>query len=508
MVTFGQKQHPPLPQDATWLLSPAERAAATPAEMLCQFEACVVGKTQEAVMVAAIDPSNLALREYVKQHIGPSIEWYTACARTISHTMRSQGVDFQHEIAQLVGSKNALDTTIPKVVTYIIQYAFQERASDIHIEPRRHNATLRFRLDGVLHLMSTLPMEVYPALVARIKILSNLRTDETRRPQDGRIELEAFEGSSLRVSVMPTLHGEKIVMRILDESSTVLEPSTLGFSQAQSDIIRRNIEKPFGMIVASGPTGSGKTTSLYALLQLLKKDDVNIATLEDPIEYSLPQVNQTQIHQDLGLSFAQGLRSLLRQDPDVILVGEIRDHETIAMAANAAMTGHLVLTSMHTNDAASAFSRFMEMGVEDFMVASIVNLVIAQRLVRKVCDHCRVSAPLDAIVVEKAHERADIIDALEAHQKGLTKKLASHEFTHGEGCEHCLGTGFTGRVGIFELLETNKEIHDLILAHAPTHQIQAAAKRSGSISMLDDGIAKVMDGTTTLAEVMRTTRTS
>lgn len=485
----------------------SDLASLTPSEMLSEFNAFVVERTDTSITVAALEPRQPSLEVYLKRYFNNlTINWFRATKDDIREAMKLHNIDLLHEIELLLDSHFDNDSTIPKFVDYLIQYAFIRKASDIHIEPRRNEVTVRFRMDGILHKVLTFPIGKHVAVVSRFKILANLKTDESRRPQDGRIEPEGFAGSSLRVSIIPTLFGEKIVLRVLDESSAVLDPSALGFSKEQREIIERNIDKPFGMIVASGPTGSGKTTTLYALLQLLKKDEMNIATLEDPIEFALEKINQTQVHPSIHFSFPEGLRSLLRQDPDVILVGEIRDHETISMAANAAMTGHLVLTSLHTNDAPSAFARFLEMDVDDFMVASILNLVIAQRLVRKVCPHCETDRALDPVVIKKIKERRDILDVLETQKPGITDNLTKMRFKYGSGCDRCFGSGYHGRVGIYELLEMDKEIHDLVLSHASSDEIYTAAKKKGFESMVVDGIRKIFQGKTTFEEVLRTTR--
>lgn len=508
MFKLGSRSFPPVPGAVPGLFSVAEQAKKTPPEMLSEFGAYLLGKHDDTTLVAALNPKDPELRYFVNQQIGSDITWYTASQSDITHVMRNAKLNLKDKISDLLGSLNTDETAVSRVVNYIIQYAFKELASDVHFEPRKYLTSVRFRVDGMLHEMLTIPSEQYPAVVARIKILASLRTDESRRPQDGRIEPEGYDGASLRVSVMPTLYGEKIVMRILDETNAVLEQKTLGFSPEQTAVIRRNIEKPYGMIVASGPTGSGKTTTLYSLLTLLKQDALNIATLEDPIEYALPGVNQTQVHPELDFSFAKGLRSLLRQDPDVILVGEARDQETTTMAAQASMTGHLVLTSMHTNDAPSAFSRFLEMGVEEFMVVSTINLIIAQRLVRKLCPHCSKKSPLPPIIAEKVRARADVCTALETVAPGALKTLDRDQYCQPIGCKKCLGSGYAGRMGIFELLEMSPEIHDAVLSGRSADTIRRVATETGFESMLVDGMRKVMSGQTTFEEVVRTTRTN
>ncbi|MDB9944467.1 GspE/PulE family protein, partial [bacterium] len=380
----------------------------TPTNLLLEFGAVVLGKKDNQTVIGAQNPALPELKQFLKQHYPGSITIHQISKKEQFDAIRSGVVDFRKEIEDLLVSDLGEDTRIPRLVTLLIHFAIREKVSDIHIESGRHESHVRFRLDGVLHEVATLPATMHTPVVARIKILANLKTDETRRPQDGRFEAEGCDDISLRVSVMPTLYGEKVVMRILNESNGVPSLDELGFSEEQKEIITRNMGKPYGMILASGPTGSGKTTTLYSLVRLLNVNDINIATLEDPIESGLEGVNQTQVNPDLHFSFANGLRALLRQDPDVILVGEIRDEETINMAAHASMTGHLVLTSLHTNDAASAFSRFMEMGVDNFMASSVVNLVIAQRLVRGLCPHCAKEAKLDPIIIKKIKDRKDL----------------------------------------------------------------------------------------------------
>jgi len=503
----AKKSTPFVPKETRERFSSKAFLELTPNELICELDAFLIGDSKEEVSVAALYPGSNTLKQYIESRYKKKINWYQATIDDLQFILSKLGVDFAAEINRLLASGFDNDTLIPKVVSHIVRYGIAEKTSDIHFEPRRNNVSVRFRLDGILHRVLTIPTDKYPAIVTRLKILANLKTDESRKPQDGRIELGGSEEtSSLRVSIMPTLFGEKIVLRLLDESNAIFELDNLGFSEKHKEIIFNNIDKPFGMIVASGPTGSGKTTTLYALLRLLNKEGLNISTLEDPIEFSLENVNQTQIASDMGFSFASGLRTLLRQDPDIILVGEIRDHETISMASNAAMTGHLVFTSMHTNDAPSAFSRFIDMGVDDFMVASIVNLVIAQRLVRKVCQSCKKKVSLDSLLIKKLLKRKDIVSALEKREKGLSQKLSELKFAKGKGCDACLNSGYRDRIGIFELLDMNKSLHDLILTHTSSDKLRETAEKDGFESMLIDGVNKVFSGDTTFEEVLRTTK--
>jgi type II secretory ATPase GspE/PulE/Tfp pilus assembly ATPase PilB-like protein len=477
-----------------------------PPELMEELGAFVFGRNDNKVKIGAVNLNNKVLKQYAKERFNNKVEWYSITKEDLNAVLSNHSSNFESEILSLIDSAPSSNDNIIKIVDKTIQYAFFKEASDIHIEPNKKEAVVRFRIDGILQSVYAIPSNIYKAVVARFKILANLKIDEYRHPQDGRIEPENNPDTSLRVSTMPTLFGEKIVLRVLDDSTKSLSLSTLGFSQKQQKYILNNIEKPFGMIVVSGPTGSGKTTTLYALLQLLKKEGLNISTLEDPIESALPGVNQTQVNPNNGLTFASGLRSLLRQDPDIIMVGEIRDSETACMAANAAMTGHLVFTTIHTNDAPSSFTRLLEMQVEDFVVAGTVNLVIAQRLVRRVCPYCKKKAKLDKVVLEKIRERKDIVQTLDRKEKGLSKRLNNLEFFSGKGCEKCLGTGYKGRMGIFEIIEPNKQIKDAVLSRKSSEDIKVAAERQGFKDIISDGLEKVFSGETTFGEVLRTTK--
>jgi len=474
-------------------------------ELVEEFRAFVFGKESNLIKIAAVDPANPALQRFVRNRFGDNTRWFLAKEEDVVFILKNYENDFKNEISRLAASQTRDTQNIIKIVDLIINYALTKKASDIHIEPLRSETAVRFRVDGVLHTMLLLPHDIHPAIITRLKIMSNLKIDESRQPQDGRIEPEKLIGISLRISIIPSLYGEKIALRVLDDSKKDISIKSLGFSEEQKDIIARNIEKPFGMIIASGPTGSGKTTTLYGLLELLKKESINISTLEDPIEYSLSGVTQIQINPRAKLTFATGLKSILRQDPDIIMVGEIRDSETAVMASDAALTGHLVITTVHTNDAPSVFPRFLEMKVEDFAVASTTNLVIGQRLVRRICDKCGQEKVLDKVVLKKLKERTDIINKLK--ELGISfEQLSKRPFRIGKGCPACLNTGYLGRIGLFELLEPDKEIHDLILQHVSAEEIKSAAGKIGFKDIVDDGIAKVLSGITTFDEVLRTTK--
>lgn len=498
------KGYPALPPE--WRKEPVsvEPLSLMPADVIREFGAFVFAKDGTKIGIAAINPDSPTLRQYAESHFGKNVMWFRAGAEDLKEVLSQDVRDFKKEFEGLLEQKKE-NGNIGTAIDCLIDFAIAKKASDIHIEPTRGDATIRFRIDGILHEVLTVGRDMYPAIIARLKILANMKIDEYRHPQDGRIEPERLSDISLRVSTIPTLYGEKMALRLLNDSQKKLEIKNLGFSDEHAAIIMRNIEKPYGMIVASGPTGSGKTTTLYALLSLLQKDGINIMTLEDPIEQALGGVNQMQVHPRIGLTFASGLRAILRQDPDVILVGEIRDTETMQMATNAALTGHLVFTTLHTNDAPSALTRFLEMKVEDFVVASTVNLVIGQRLVRRVCDKCATEEKLDDTLMKKIATRNDVVAAL-SHSGETLATLAKKKIKVGKGCDACLGTGYRDRIGIYEILEPDRETAELVLKHAPATRIREAAEKKGFHDMITDGIKKVLAGETTFEEVLRTTK--
>lgn len=509
ITTLGKKKsaitYAPLPESARTTPPSKEIFEMFPGELMEEFKAFAFNKDGETLQIAAVTPELPALRAFTASRFGEAVEWFSCTEQDVVRALKACSRDFKAEIARLAGEGREVNGNIVEIVERIITYALSEKASDVHLEPTRGETVARFRMDGILQGATTFPRSLHSAIVARFKILSNLKIDEYRRPQDGRIEFEKYPDMTIRISIVPTLYGEKVALRILDDSNKTLSVAHLGFGKEHQEILRRSIEKPFGMIVTSGPTGSGKTTTLYGLLSLIKKEGVNISTLEDPVEYALSGINQIQINPRVDLTFASGLRALLRQDPDVIMVGEVRDSDTAIMAANAALTGHLVLTTMHTNDAPSAFTRLLEMRVEDFVVGSVVNLVIAQRLVRKVCSTCAHESKLDEVVRRKLEERKDISEALE--MAGIdAAQLETKAFKKGKGCDTCVGMGYAGRAGIFEVLELNKEIHDAILAHTAADRIREIAEKTSYRPMVHDGVAKVLAGATTFDEVIRVTR--
>ncbi len=410
------------------------------------------------------------------------------------------------------GDEDTEGQSATELLDSVLEYAAVAEASDIHIEPYEFEGVIRFRVDGALHDVLTLPSSAMPSLTARIKILSEMRIDERRSPQDGRFDA-TYGGLKLdlRVSTMPTHWGEKTVIRVLSKERSLLDLEDLGFSPADREIVIRNIQRPFGMILITGPTGSGKTTTLYATINRLhieRHNVVNISTVEDPVEYTISRVNQVSINPVAGLNFASGLRALLRQDPDVIMIGEIRDHETVEMAVRAALVGRLLLSTLHTNDATVAVPRLLDMGVEPFLINSTLCLVIAQRLVRRICVHCRQSLPLERVFLDRLRARPDYEETIRVLQaQGVLGKAADplagiHVF-RGQGCPQCLNTGYRGRMGVFELFEIDDYIRELILARSDSSALRKAAIARGMRTMFWDGLAKAFMGETTIDEIFR-----
>jgi len=386
----------------------------------------------------------------------------------------------------------AEEAPIVKLVNFIISDAIHKKVSDIHIEPYEHELRVRFRIDGVLHQVLSLARNLHPGISSRIKIMSEMDISERRKPQDGRIKIKVEKRTvDMRVSSIPTIFGEKIVLRILDESNLVLDLAKLGFESQELEEFRKSVESPYGMILVTGPTGSGKTTTLYSALDWVNKEGVNIMTAEDPVEYYLKGINQIQIKEKVGLTFAGALRSFLRQDPDVILLGEIRDYETAEIAVKAAQTGHLVLSTLHTNDALSTIDRLINIGVPPFMVVSAVILIIAQRLVRKICPACKeeVSVPPEKLA-----------------SLGLTaEELKGIQFFQGKGCNECNHAGYKGRIGLYEVLPLKEEIKNLIAKSAQLPELKKAATAMGMRTISETGLVKLREGITTVEEVVRVT---
>jgi len=389
------------------------------------------------------------------------------------------------------------DISIIKLVDSIVEYAYNSRASDIHIDPTEYKVNVRFRIDGVMHNIFTLPKEIQDEIMSRIKVLSGLRTDEHQAAQDGRFKFRFGKKSfDVRVSMTPTYYAENAVLRLLAEPEEGFSLDSIGFSERNLVTVRKNIKKPYGMILVTGPTGSGKTTTLYSILKELNTPDVSIITIEDPIEYSLEGVEQIQVNPRTGLVFATGLRSVLRQDPNVIMVGEIRDEETAGISVNAALTGHLLLSTLHTNDAATTLPRLLDMGIEAFLIASTVNIALSQRLVRRLCQACKVKKELTP-------------DEIKSLEKSLPKtylqagSLSTKTFYEGKGCNECNNSGYKGRIAIHEVLEVTESLRRAIMTQATANTIRDIALLEGMIPILQDGLEKAEQGITSIEEVLR-----
>ncbi len=475
-------------------------------------------KKGRRLMVALADPTQSQVIEDLQFLTGADIQPYVAKASDIQATLdkvlgapsqdflreameaiEEEGVEGEVEVGEVEEEEaGAVDLTaaaaapVVKLVNGLLAQAIQMGASDIHIEPYEKDFRVRFRMDGVLHEVMHPPYKFKNAVISRIKIISKLDIAERRRPQDGRIRLRYGNREvDIRVSTVPTVYGEKVVMRILDKSALSVNLENLGFEEEALKLFMDAIHKPYGMILVTGPTGSGKSTTLYSAMQILNKPEVNIMTAEDPVEYNFHGLNQVQIREEIGLTFASALRAFLRQDPDIILVGEIRDKETADIAVKAALTGHLVLSTLHTNDAPSTVVRMVDMGVEPFLVSASVILVVAQRLMRKICPNCK--APVE-------YHPEDL------RELGLNpEELTNVTFYKGEGCEKCKNTGYKGRTGIYEVMAMTPEIREAINEGATTQEIREIALEQGMITLRDAALRKFINGITTREEVLRVT---
>jgi type IV pilus assembly protein PilB len=397
------------------------------------------------------------------------------------------------EMEDELGATRARDRPVIQLVDRIVAEGIQSRASDIHLEPEEAGVAVRYRIDGVLRQVMILPKAAGIPLVSRVKIMAQLDIAERRLPQDGRIKMKLGKGREMdfRVSVLPTLWGEKIVMRLLDKGNLQLDMMKLGFDKKPLEDFLWAVHQPWGMVLVTGPTGSGKTTTLYSALSDLNKVQHNISTAEDPVEYNLHGINQVQMHEDIGLNFAASLRAFLRQDPDIIMVGEIRDFETAEIAVKAALTGHMVLSTLHTNDAPATIFRLLNMGVEPFLITASVNLVLAQRLARKVCVDCKTSHPI---------ERQALVDI------GFTpEQIDKAQLVKGAGCRTCNNTGYKGRVALYEVMRFTDNLKEMVLQGAPTAELKMGAIKGGMMSLRMSGIQKILDGVTTTEEILRVT---
>jgi len=451
--------------------------------------------------VCLITPSSLA--NLLKQRQNISIESKKALGEL------GEGIEpLSAKILDSLDKKSSIEAIteeapIIKMVLVILRHAVEGKASDIHIEPNREKLNIRFRLNGILHSSLSLPLRVHPAIAARIKILSGLKIDENRVPQDGRFSVKINDKDiDFRVSTFPTLYGEKVEIRVLDPSTGLQSFEELGLTGRSLEVVKNAIKKPYGMILFTGPTGSGKTTTQYAILRILNQDSVNIVTLEDPIEYSISGINQSQIKAEIGYTFANGLRQILRQDPNIIMVGEIRDEETASLAVNAALTGHIVLSTLHTNSSVGVVPRLMDMGVRQFLIPSTLRVVISQRLVRTLCSKCKIKVKPEEKMRNYILER---IKGLPSFAKKGIKAGESPIIYTAKGCDACGLTGYTGRVGLFEVLSMSNELAELIQKNPLENLIFKAAQKQGMLTMEQEGILKVLNGQTTIEEVIRAT---
>jgi type IV pilus assembly protein PilB len=602
VALYGQANNIPF-IDLSTVEIEKEHLSQLPEKIAQRYMAVVFGEEEDgSLKLAMADPLDIQAVQFIEKELGYQTKLYIATIGDISNALDSYKEGLSTEISKVIAeTENILieeselkenasaenvqeivqEAPISKALNIILEYAIKSRASDIHIEPREAYVHVRFRVDGVLQDTMTLPRNVLSSLVTRIKILSNLRIDEHRVPQDGRIKIKLGPKIiSIRVSTLPIVDGEKVVMRLLDETTKAPTLEELGFAGKALAGIKKSLEKPHGMLLVTGPTGSGKSTTLYSALSLLNSIKVNISTVEDPIEYRMPGVNQTQVNTKTGMTFASGLRALLRQDPDIIMIGEIRDTETAEMAVHAALTGHIVLSTLHTNNAAGCLPRLLDMEVEPFLIASTVNAVIGQRLVRRLCESCRepyratqeqieriiadfnlnrdylvsgpkkdVVAALNKISDEKDLTKNGLLKAVEseAHlsmvdlishnpevfsavtnksngdglvsfreliflsqdeeqKKPVNKNEYSLMIYRAKGCPKCGNTGYSGRSGIYEVLEMTEEIGQMIVTHASVDTIDREARKNGMATMAQDGFVKAITGTTTIEEILRVTR--
>ncbi len=497
-----------------------------PMETSTKYQILPLSRVGSSLTVAMVDPTNVFAMDDIKFMTGFNIEPVVASESAImdaikKHYGTAEDIERKKELEDIVSfidegqtesveleeqdeaslnlaqlEKAAEEAPVIKLVNYILTDAVKRGASDIHLEPYEKEYRVRYRIDGMLQFIMNPPNKLRDAIISRVKIMSKLDISEKRLPQDGRIMIKfkkdgKMKSLDFRVSVLPTLHGEKVVMRLLDKENLRLDMTKLGFEQESLTKFQKAILKPYGMVLVTGPTGSGKTNTLYSSIAQLNKPDTNIVTAEDPVEFQLPGINQVQMKEQIGLNFAAALRSFLRQDPNIILVGEIRDFETAEIAIKAALTGHLVLSTLHTNDAPATISRLMNMGIEPFLVATSVHLIAAQRLVRRVCSECKVQEDIAPQV---------LIDAGYTPEEAKTVKVFK-----GQGCSTCGDRGYKGRVGLYEVLEITDELRELILVGASALEIKRKAIEQGMISLRRSGLLKVAAGMTTLEEVIRET---
>ncbi len=465
------------------------------------------GETESEIKLAMVDPSqNPLIKQYIEQKAGKKVSVYYVTKRDFEKILKIYKQNLQKSYDEMLKeqvsaiSKGGIsEAPIENIVNILIEYAYDNGASDIHLEPEKDKSIVRFRVDGVLQEVLSFKLDIHAQVISRIKFLAKLRTDEHLSAQDGKIQTKIEnEELDIRVSIVPIVHGEKCVLRLLSARYRQFGLADLGMSDADLKKVTEASYRPYGMILSTGPTGSGKTTSMYAILKILNTKEQNIATIEDPVEYEIEGLNQIQVNPKTNLTFAEGLRSILRQDPNIIYVGEIRDDETADIAVNSAMTGHLVLSTLHTNDSATALPRLLDMNIEPFLVASTVNIIIAQRLVRKICEKCKTSHSILITELEKHFDKKHLLKYFKSRKEARVYA--------GKGCPVCKNTGYGGRIGIFEILVMSEKIQDLVVAKADSQKILQQAVLDGMTTMTEDGLFKVQEGITTVEEVLRATK--
>ncbi|WP_353683930.1 type IV-A pilus assembly ATPase PilB [Thermodesulfovibrio sp. 3907-1M] len=483
-----------------------------PEDVIKKYKMLPIYREGNIVKVLTTDPANEIALEQLKFflsgfrimfYIGKDSDFRTLINQFFGEQDETYASQNIHELVEIVSKEPSsgepqeeihleAEGPLVRVVNQIILNAISKRASDIHIEPFEDSVYVRYRIDGVLHDILTLPEKLKRNLTARIKIMSNLDISEKRLPQDGRIKMKIGKKEvDFRVSTLPSIFGEKIVLRILEKGSLQLDLTRLGFEEESLEFFLEALSKPYGMILVTGPTGSGKTTTLYSALMKLNRPEVNIMTVEDPVEYTLPRITQVQVEEEIGRTFAQVLRSFLRQDPDIIMVGEIRDFETAEIAIKAALTGHLVLSTLHTNDAPSTITRLVNMGIEPFLISSSVILIVAQRLIRKLCENCKKEQKYSKDSLIKLGFPEDRIEGLKIYE--------------AKGCPECNQTGYRGRMALYEVMPIKEEIRELILTGASAREIKKEAVKLGMLTLRQSGIRKIMAGITSIEEVLRVT---
>jgi len=493
-----------------------------PAPLAGAHQVVAFEKDKDGLKLAMTDPTDIQTIEFLRRKTGLEPKVYITTTGDLREALRRYHAGLEEDLRIIQDGSGDLDTKelkkaaeelpIVNIVNSVLEHAVFENASDIHLEPLEKEVSVRYRIDGVLKSVMTLPKQIQNGVVARIKILANLKLDEHMVPQDGRFKIQIQEEKvAFRVSIIPVYDGEKIVLRLLHEGAKPLSLDQLGFLAKPKKLIEEAIKKPHGMILVTGPTGSGKTTTLYSVLGILNQPGVNISTIEDPIEYHIAGVNQSQINPKVGFTFASGLRAFLRQDPNIIMVGEIRDQETAEIAIHAAMTGHLVLSTLHTNDAPTTLPRLIDMGVPPFLVAYTANIIVAQRLVRKICTFCKKEVHLDKDAVKQLEKTFDVrkITVLFKENGALKttdKNFSKMTFYQGAGCRRCGQSGYKGRVGIYEVLEIDEELIRKINTGANADQIRDYGRAHGMLTMYEDGLVKAKLGTTSISEILRVTK--